>query len=451
MKQIIESIWVVDDERIVRVSLADELRDAGYSVREFADGGALLNALRSEIPEVIIADYKMPVINGMELLLKVNEINRGIAYILMTAYGTVKDAVKAMQNGAYHYVLKPFDTNELLMIIERLKEIKQIKDENIRLKQQVEQKFDFSSYIGDIETNHELFDLIKKVATTDSTVLITGETGTGKELISGIIHFNSLRKNHPFVKVSCAILSKEIFESELFGHVKGAFTGAESDKTGRFEMANNGTLLIDDIDDVPLELQVKLLRAIEQREIEKVGSSKPISIDVRIIAATKKDLRKLVQEGKFREDLFYRLNVFPLELPPLRERKKDIEILFYHFLKVFTGNENIVLSDEALKILKNYYWPGNTRELKNIAERLSILTQEHLINPSHLPQEIKDKEPPDVCSMVGTKPLDKLLADVEISSINCALKRTQFNKSKAASLLGIPVSTLQSKLQKYNI
>jgi len=451
MNRTIKEIWIVDDERIVRVSLADELRDAGYIVKEFAEGTSLLGALREYTPDVIIADFKMPMLDGMELLNKVMDIHADIYFILMTAYGTIKDAVKAMQNGAYHYILKPFDTEEILLILERLNKINEIKNENIQLKKQVEQKFDFSSYIGEVETNKELFNLLKKVATKDSTVLITGETGTGKEMIASILHYNSLRKKEAFVKVSCAILSKDIFESELFGHVKGAFTGADADKTGRFELANNGTLFLDDIDDVPLELQVKLLRAIEQREIEKVGSSKTIPINVRLIASTKKDLRILVEEGKFREDLFYRINIFPIELLPLRNRKKDIRVLLYHFLNQFTENTNVLISEEAQSILYNYHWPGNIRELKNIAERLSILTSDKIIKPHHIPSEIRDIRSHDICSMVGKKPLEKLLSDIEISSIKCALERTENNKSKAAEILGIPVSTLQSKMHKYKI
>jgi len=447
----IENIWIVDDERIVRVTLADELRDAGYLVQEFSEATSLLSALRENTPDVIIADFKMPVLNGMELLSKVKDANKDIFFILMTAYGTVKDAVKALQNGAYHYILKPFEIDEILLILNRLKEIKEIKIENVKLKEQVGQNFDFASYIGDINTNKNLFELLKKVVEKDSTVLIAGETGTGKELISSIIHYNSLRRNHAFVKVSCAILSKEIFESELFGHVKGAFTGADTDKIGRFELADNGTLFIDDIDDVPLELQVKLLRAIEQREIEKVGSTKTIPINVRLIASTKKDLRTLVDDGKFREDLFYRLNIFPIELLSLRNRKKDIKILLNHFLKKFTDNPSVSVSDEAMIIFNKYYWPGNIRELKNIAERLSILTNDKIIKPHHIPSEIRDIRITNVCSMVGKKTLEKLMADIEISSIKCALERTQNNKSKAAEILGIPVSTLQSKILKFNI
>ena len=342
-------IWIVDDERIVRVTLADDLRDAGFTVREFASATAVFPEITSNPPDIVITDLNMPEMDGMELLSKIKNTNPEISVILLTAYGTLQNAVEAMKIGAYDYLTKPYNKEELLITIEKVLELDSIKRENTLLKKQIREKFDFSSYISDDKTKQELFELIKLVAPKESTVLITGETGTGKELITNIIHYNSPRKNKALIKVSCAILSREIFESELFGHVKGAFTGADADKEGRFELANHGTLYLDDIEDVPLDLQVKLLRALENREIEKVGSANPIPIDVRIIASTKKDLRKLVDEGKFREDLFYRLNVFPIQLLPLRDRKKDITKIFLHYLKHFSDNEIPEISNEALK------------------------------------------------------------------------------------------------------
>lgn len=445
------TIWIVDDERIVRITLADDLRDSGYHVREFADGNSVLAELSKSIPDIVITDLKMPGIEGIELLSRLKELHPAIIVIVMTAFGTVENAVKAMKIGAFDYVTKPFNTEEIKLTINRALEFSSIKEENKNLRKQIGIRYNISSYIGDEETNRELFRLIELVAKKDSSVLITGETGTGKELVTNIIHYNSNRKDKPLVKVSCAILSKDIFESELFGHVKGAFTGADSDKQGRFELANNGTLYLDDIDDIPMDLQVKLLRALEEGEIEKVGSAKTIPINVRVITSTKKDLLQLVKEGKFREDLYYRINIFPIIIPSLRERKKDIKVILQYYLKKFSGKDLFKVSPEALKKLSDYHWPGNVRELKNIAERLFILSKESNIELAHLPAEIRHSQNFDVCDTVGTKPLDQLLADVEVASIRCALERTKYHKSKAAKLLGIPPSTLRTKMDKHNI
>jgi DNA-binding NtrC family response regulator len=451
MNDTIFNIWVIDDERIIRMTLADDLRDVGHVVREFTDARATLKALQESMPDIVITDLKMPDMNGIELLTKIKDTHPEVIVVVMTAYGTVENAVKAMKIGAFDYITKPFLTEEMLLIVKRIGEFNSILNENIRLKKQIHSKFDFCSYVGDSEANKELFNLIKLVAVKDSTVLITGETGTGKELIANIIHFNSSRKNQLMVKVSCAILSREIFESELFGHVKGAFTGADNDKKGRFELANNGTLYLDDVDDIPYELQVKLLRALEQGEIERVGSTKTFKINVRVIASTKKNLRKLVNNGKFREDLFYRLNIFPLNLMPLRERKKDIKKILEFYYRKFTTMKELKITNEAYKELYAYHWPGNVRELKNIAERLSILAGDEEIQLSNIPLEIRQKEYVDICNSVGNKSLNKILSETEISSIKCALEKTKNNKSKAALILGVPPSTLRTKMDKYGM
>jgi DNA-binding NtrC family response regulator len=450
MKQKLK-IAVVDDERIVRVTISDDLRDAGHNVREYADGGAVLASMGEFQPDIVITDLKMPGMDGIQLMKKAKEVNPEIAMVMMTAHGTIENAVEAMKLGAYDYITKPFKPDEMLLIISRISELTSMKNENKRLRTQIKQNYDFSSYVGDEETNKQLFDLIKLVAPTDSTILITGETGTGKELLTNIIHFNSNRSKQPLIKVSCAILSKDLFESELFGHVKGAFTGADSDKQGRFELAHGGTLYLDDIDDIPLELQVKLLRALEQREIERVGSAKTISVDVRLIASTKRDLRSMVAEGKFREDLFYRINVFPLNLPPLRERKKDIKTLADFYVNKFSQNRNLVITEEAYNILLNYHWPGNIRELKNISERLALLATDGIINEGKMPLEIRQPRYIDVYANVGSKSLEQTLNEIEIASIRSALEKCNNNKSKAAELLGLPVSTLRTKIDKHGI
>jgi len=446
-----KTIWVVDDERIVRVTLADDLRDAGFVVMEFANANSALLELNDSIPDIIITDLKMPGLTGLELLNQVKSRYPQIFIIVMTAYGTVENAVEAMKMGAYDYLTKPFNNDEVLITINKIIELCEIRKENRVLRKQINENYDFSRYIGNLESNKNLFDQIKLIARKDSTILVTGETGTGKELITNIIHYNSTRKHKPIIKVSCAILSREIFESELFGHVKGAFTGADSEKIGRFEAADKGTLYLDDIDDIPFDLQVKLLRVIEQREVEKVGSSSSIPVDVRIIASTKKDLKELVQEGKFREDLFYRLNVFPINLAPLRDRKKDIEEIFSYYFEKYSGHSKIELDDEIISLLEDYNWHGNVRELKNIAERLAIVVNDGKLRLEDMPIEIQNHQELNICSKIGNKPLDKILADIEVDSIMCALKRSKYNKKKAAEILGIPPSTLRTKMNKYNI
>jgi len=446
-----KTIWVVDDERIVRVTLADDLRDAGFVVMEFANANSALLELNDSIPDIIITDLKMPGLTGLELLNQVKSRYPQIFIIVMTAYGTVENAVEAMKMGAYDYLTKPFNNDEVLITINKIIELCEIRKENRVLRKRINENYDFSRYIGNLESNKNLFDQIKLVARKDSTILVTGETGTGKELITNIIHYNSTRKHKPIIKVSCAILSREIFESELFGHVKGAFTGADSEKIGRFEAADKGTLYLDDIDDIPFDLQVKLLRVIEQREVEKVGCSSSIPVDVRIIASTKKDLKELVQEGKFREDLFYRLNVFPINLAPLRDRKKDIEEIFSYYFEKYSGHSKIELDDEIISLLEDYNWHGNVRELKNIAERLAIVVNDGKLRLEDMPIEIQNHQELNICSKIGNKPLDKILADIEVDSIMCALKRSKYNKKKAAEILGIPPSTLRTKMNKYDI
>jgi DNA-binding NtrC family response regulator len=444
-------IWVVDDERIIRVSLADELRDAGFKVKEFSEPLAVLSTLMDKQPDIVITDLKMPNLSGIDLLCKIKEFNSNIQVIVMTAYGSIENAVEAMKLGAYDYILKPFKTEELFLVLGRISELREVKKENKNLRIQIGKQFDFSSYIGDRTVNKELFHLIKKVSVTDSTVLISGETGTGKELITNIIHYNSPRKNKSFIKVSCAILSKEIFESELFGHVKGAFTGAEFDKKGRFELADGGTLYLDDIDDIPFKLQVKLLRAIEQREIERVGSAKSIPIDVRIIASTKKDLRKLVAEGLFREDLFYRLNIFPINVSPLRERRGDIKLFIDFFVRKFSNNEHVSIDKDVYTHLENYNWPGNVREIKNIAERISLLSNDNIIDLTLVPIEIINYGDVEFDDNLTNKSLDSRLNEIEIKYIEFALKKCKNNKAKAASILGIPPTTLHSKMNKFDL
>ena len=444
-------IYVVDDERIIRVSLADELRDEGHEVFEFAHASPALMQMSSVKPDIVLSDLKMPDIDGLEFLEKIKKIDKNIYVVLMTAYSTVSTAVEAMKLGAYDYVKKPFVNEKMLITIQRIIELTHVKQENKELKTKLKQDYDFSSYVGNSARVNEIFDLVKIVAPKSTSVLLVGETGTGKELLTNIIHYNSSRNKKPLVKVSCAILSREIFESELFGHEKGAFTGAISDKAGRFEMASGGTLYLDDIDDVPLDLQVKLLRALEEREIERVGGSKIIKIDIRLIASTKKDLRKMVDDGEFREDLFYRLNVFPIHLPSLREKPEDITKLIKHFVSIFSDDGEKQIDDDVFEILKKYPFPGNVRELRNLAERLTLLSTDKKIESSIIPYEIKSPGIDTSCFTFDKKTLNEILEEVEKNAIIGALDKTHSNKAKAAEILGIPASTLKSKISKFGL
>ncbi len=441
-------IFVVDDERIIRVSLADELRDENYEVFEFSNAISALYKLKTEQPNVIITDYKMPDLNGIDFIKKIKEFNENIYVILMTAYSTVDTAVEAMKLGAYDYITKPFDNNKLIITVKHIQELLSLKTENKHLKKKINKHYDFSSYIGNSVQVSDVFNKIKIVADKNTTVLIKGETGTGKELLTNVIHSTSNRADKPLIKVSCAILNREIFESELFGHEKGSFTGADNQKIGRFEMANEGTLYLDDIDDIPLDLQVKLLRALEEKEIERVGGKETINIDIRVIASTKRDLRTLVDEGKFREDLYYRLQTFPIHLPPLRERSTDIKILVEHFVDNFSNSGKIKITKEAFTILKNYPFPGNIRELRNLSERLVLLSQNNIIDESIIPHEIKFHKKRYLFQEIENKSLTHLIEEVERNAIESALEKAGGNKAKAAEILQIPASTLKTKLAK---
>ncbi len=446
-------IFIVDDERIVRVTTADDLRDAGHSVMEFSSAQAALQHLSETDSEVdiILTDLKMPNMDGLEFLARVKKINPDIVVLLMTAHATVQTAVEAMKLGAYDYISKPFNIEELLLTIERIKEVREVKAENKQLRFQVRKQYDLSSFIGQSEATNKVFDLVKIIAQKNTTVLIVGETGTGKELLTNIIHFNSGRSHKPLIKVSCAILSREIFESELFGHEKGAFTGAEKTKIGRFELANSGTLYLDDIDDIPYDLQVKLLRALEESEIERVGGSETIKIDVRVIASTKKDLKQMVAEGKFREDLFYRLNIFPINLPPLRERPGDIAVLAKYFASEFAGGTKITIDPEVIEILKQYPFHGNVREIKNLMERLVLLSKNGVIDKTTIPIDVRFPGKPHTCFYFENKPLDEILKEVETNAIRDALMRSGGNKAKAAQILQVPASTLKSRIEKLGL
>jgi DNA-binding NtrC family response regulator len=444
-------IIIVDDEKILRISLKDNLTDAGFNVIDFENPFSVLEEINRRKYHVVLTDIKMPQINGIELLKKIKEINPEIHVIVMTAYGSIDTAVESMKYGAYDYISKPFKIEELIFKLNRIEEVENIKSQNENLKEIVDSNINTTNFIGNSQSVQSILRIINSVSDSNSSVLITGETGTGKELIANIVHKSSNRSSKPLIKVSCAILSKDVFESELFGHEKGAFTGALKDRAGRFEQANGGTIYLDDIDDIPLHLQVKLLRVLQEQEFERVGGNETIKVNFRCIASTKADLKKLVKEGKFREDLYYRLNVIPINIPSLRERKEDIDDLIAFYLNYFEPVANIQINEYLMNLLKDYSWPGNVRELKNIIERICLLTRSKIFDISHLPLEITQNQSLKSEIDYTNKSLEELVSEYEISIIKKALNLSSGNKAKAAELLQIPATTLRSKIEKYNL
>ncbi len=444
-------IIVVDDEQIVRVSLVDDLQEHGYTVEQFETPGAALKYIKNSPVDVVLSDIRMPQMDGLELLKKVRSINPDLFVVMLTAHGSVDSAVTAMKEGAYDYLTKPFDIEEILLVLDRISEIRRMRNENKRLHSQISSRFPLQAFVGESPAVKKIFELVEMVSNTATTVLVTGETGTGKELLTNIIHYNSNRKDKPFIKVSCAILSREIFESELFGHEKGAFTGAGKERIGRFEAADGGTLYLDDVDDIPLDLQIKLLRVLQEHEFERVGGNNTIKVDVRVIASTKADLLQLVREGKFREDLYYRLNVFPLHIVPLRQRKEDIPLLVQTCIEQFAPRKKPEIQSEALERMKNYNWPGNVRELRNIVERLLLLSHGKPVDVSKLPVEMLGIGHEDSERTNGNASLDQVLAEMEANLILQALEKCSGKQVKAAEMLRIPVSTLRSKMGKHGL
>ena len=445
------NICIVEDEEILRETLKDDLTDAGYSVTAFDHPVKALEYITKNNVDVVVSDIRLPQMSGLELLPKIKSAKPETFVVMMTAFGTVDSAVEAMKKGAYDYLTKPFDKEELLIILDRIKELLSLQKRNQNYQTHFSSKYSLENYVGDSNFVKELRSTIQLVGNSNSTVLITGETGTGKELVANLIHYNSLRKDQPLIKVSCAILSREVIESELFGHEKGAYTGADKQRIGRFEAADGGTIYLDDIDDVPLEVQVKLLRVLQEQEIERVGSNYPIKIDVRVIASTKKNLLELVKQGKFREDLYYRLNIIPIHIKPLRERREDILPLFRFFIKQFSENRSIVIDDTIYNLITSHSWPGNVRELKNLAERLVIMCG-NSITANKLPNEMFFEADNDLDKITKEgKSLNEILEEVEIKLIKNALLKTNNNKAKAAELLGLPPSTLKSKIEKFGL
>lgn len=444
------TILIVDDEKNTREGLKWALESQVEKVFLAANGEEALNILSEEQIGLVLSDLKMPKMTGMELLERVRDEHEGIEFIMLTGHGTVETAVDAMKMGAFDYLIKPVNLEELNILVKRVFEQRDLKKENEALRVQVNERYGFDNIIGNSEPIQKVFQIIRQVAPTRASILIDGDTGTGKELVAKAIHFNSNRKNKPFIAVNCGALSQSLLESELFGHEKGAFTGAVNQRAGRFEAANKGTIFLDEIGETTPEFQVKLLRVLQEQEFERVGGVKAIKVDVRVIAATNRDLKEEVKEGRFREDLYYRLNVINIKLPPLRERQDDIPLLVHHFLTQFNkeNGRNLTLSPKAMELLQGYNWPGNVRQLRTMMESICILTSGKEILPSNLPPDIAGEQEPQhhLRLRVGMT-----VREAERELIRATLSKLNGNKAKAARELGLGRKTLYRKLEEYEL
>jgi DNA-binding NtrC family response regulator len=449
-------VLVVDDDKDSRDTLVELLKREDFEVWGVDNGEAALALFKEKDFGIILTDLRMPKIDGLQLLEQIKNINPQSIVIVFTGYASIETAVKAMKLGAYDYIVKPFMFEEIKIILHRAIEYQQLQSENIFLKQNLKTKYRFQNIIGDSKNMQEIFQFVEKIANTDSTILIYGESGTGKELIARAIHFNSDRKDKPLISVNCGAIPEDLLESEMFGHEKGAFTGAIKTRIGRFELANGGTIFLDEIADMSPGLQAKLLRVLQEHEFERVGGVNTIKVDIRVIAATNQDLEKAVKEGKFREDLFYRLNVIPIKLPPLRERKSDIPLLVNHFIDRFNQEKKCKVkgpSKECIEYFMKYPWPGNVRELENMLERLVILKGEGTIEISDLPEKVLNAE---MDPLLITIPDSGISFDVAVSEfekrlILQALKKSNWVKNRAAKLLRLNRTTLVEKMKRINL
>jgi len=449
-------ILVVEDEKALRIALCSMLEDEGFKTLEAEDGKVAIELMREERPELVITDLKMPRVDGMRLLKRVKEIDSQIPVIIITAYGSSNTAIEAIKNGAYDYITKPFDLDEVVLKVKRALSHEALALEVKALKDELSNKYKVDNIIGNTGQMQDIYKTIGRVAETRATVLIQGESGTGKELVANAIHYNSLRKNGPFVKINCASLPESLLESELFGHEKGAFTGAISSRKGKFELADQGSIFLDEIGEMSPVLQSKLLRVLQDQSFDRVGGNQPVKVDVRVIAATNKNLEKEVKDGNFREDLYYRLNVVFIKIPPLRERKEDLTVLVEHFLEKYSRDakfQTIGISKGAFDCLKNYDWPGNVRELENVIERAIVFSGGNIITLEHLPVTLRPAENIVTPSMFENDNMHfkDIVSDMEKELIVRALNKANWNRSKAAEILNINRRLLYSKIKEYNI
>ena len=446
-------VLFVDDESALRTLMAERLRERGFEVVEAASGEQALELLDQFAFDVIITDLRMPGIDGGRVIEAAVGRYPGIIAIVITGYGTVKDAVDAIKRGASNFIAKPFQFDELMHVLQKALEQRRLASENAYLRSQLEERYQFGGILGRSRPMQALFQQLETVARASSTILITGETGTGKEVVARAIHHNSPRRSHRFVALNCSAIPETLLEAELFGHVRGAFTGAVGTRQGRFEQAHKGTLFLDEVGTMSVALQMKVLRALQEREFERVGDNQTIKVDVRVIAATNSDLSRMVAEGTFRDDLYYRLNVIPLELPPLRDRRDDIPILAKYFLEKFAPGVAIHVSQGAMRALMAYHWPGNVRQLENAIERsVALGAGRQEIDSADLPPEVQATPQSTPAPFVDLPEegldLSRHLALVERDLIHRALDRTRGNRNKAADLLRIKRTTLVEKLKR---
>ncbi len=442
-------VLVVDDEPAHRLMVGLHLKEAGYEVLEAGDGQEAVEIVASEAVDLVLLDVRMPVMDGQTALIRILELKPELPVIMMTAFGSIEDAVRALKSGAWDYMTKPLDAEEMIIKVGQALKVKKLAEEHRSQLARLGERFDFQGLIGRSPAMVALVDDLRLIAPSEATVLVLGESGTGKEVVANIIHHNSPRSKKPFIKVNCAALPDTLLEAELFGHVKGAFTGAVKERAGRFLSAQGGTIFLDEIGSMPLTTQAKLLRALQEREIEPLGSDKTVKIDVRVIAATNSDLAADVAEGRFREDLYYRLNVVAVTLPPLRDRVEDIPLLAEHFVKLANEkNKRRVegLTDEALRSLVAFDWPGNVRQLANIIERAVVLCPGKKITPNELPPELSGAPKTGGWFKPGAT-----LKEGERAMIQWTLEKTAGNRTQAAKQLGITRKTLQNKIKEYGL
>jgi two-component system response regulator PilR (NtrC family) len=444
-------ILLADDERSIAVTLGDALRGAGHAVTVVADGEQALQTLQIDSFDCVITDIRLPKADGLKVLRRAKELNPSTRVILITAYASVEDAVAAIKDGAEDYIQKPFFNDDVIVRLKKLERLRSLEQENTQLKEELAGRRQFGALVGKAPKMQAVYDLVKSVAASEVNVLIEGESGTGKELVAEAIHYNSTRRGKPLVKMSCSVFPETLIEDELFGHVKGAYTDAKTDKSGRFERAHTGTIFIDDIDDLQPIPQVKMLRVLQEREFERLGGSEPIKVDVRVVVATKRDLWQLVQANQFREDLFHRLNVVKVRIPPLRERSEDIPLLVGHFMKKFSKGREFAVTAEVLEALQGYSWPGNVRELEHAIERAIALAgndltlkKEHLLRPLHMAGT-------DVPPTGKLATMKEMVAEAETRHIKSVVAYTQGHRGEAARILGITRKNLWEKMKEYGI
>ncbi|MBS1239032.1 MAG: two component system response regulator, sigma54-specific [Deltaproteobacteria bacterium] len=453
-----ETILIVDDEKNYLLVLSAVLEEEGYEVLTALSGLEALETQKSSDVDLVLTDMKMPGMDGIELLERIKAYDPDLPVIMMTAHGTVDKAVEAMQKGAYSYILKPFDNERLILYVKKAISVYQVVKENRRLRNAVESQYQFGKIIGKSKIMRDVFETIQKVAPSSATVLIEGESGTGKELVAKSIHFNSPRRDNPFVAVNCSALAEGLLESELFGHERGAFTGAVSSKKGRFELAHGGTLFLDEIGELSANLQVKLLRVLQEKAFERVGGVRSIAVDIRVIAATNKNLYLEMRAGRFREDLFYRLNVVHIVIPPLRDRREDLHLLVNHFLQKYAAERKSAvpvrgIAQDVDRLFDEYSWPGNVRELENVIERVMILCPNEIITGNDLPRGFRSSldNALHLDGIPAGAKLYETLEMVERAMIQRAMKMADNIQSHAAAILGIGKSGLNQKIKKYSL